>query len=248
MSNRIHLSNQRGISHIILPVIAVLVLGFVGLYLMTASNAETVSGGMPSVTRLQAKPEPWTDAATKRKGTDVSLTWNAVAGSGGKPYSYRVTRGNVMLGTTTGSSFTDSSATYRTAHDYHVITVDERGAISKPATVSITLPSNGDDNVPSAPTGMSSSVAAREASINWTPSSDNDSILLYTVNRKMVRCGDQCDDTVSFIIAGTNRTPPKPTYTDTSAKRGSSYSYWVTATDPNGNVSTLSDLVPVEIR
>jgi len=247
-TSRLNHTEQRGMSHYLLPAIAVLIVGLAGVYLMTASNAQTSQPDAPGVAQLQAAPRAWSQSVPPRKGADAELSWNNLPGEDGAGYTYRISRDNVLIGTTAQRNFTDQTAVYRKQHTYTVSRVDRQGAVSAPASVSLALPSNDDTEEPSAPTGLSSSVADREVSINWTPARDNDAILYYTVNRKMVKCGNSCDDTVSFIVTGSTRTAPKPTYTDTTVKPSSSYSYWVTATDPNGNVSTLSDLVPVEVR
>lgn len=73
-------------------------------------------------------------APTNLRGTlsnqkTVSLTWNAASDNSGT-VSYRVYRNNVLIGTTTNRSFSNSSLARKTSYNYKVQAVDPSGNVS----------------------------------------------------------------------------------------------------------------------
>jgi hypothetical protein len=87
-----------------------------------------------------------------------------------------------------------------------------------------------DDSAPSAPTNLKATVKGKQIQLTWTVSTDNVGVSSYGIWRSGVRIG---------TATGTS-------YTDTSTKRGTSYTYYVVATDSVGNSSAPSNSVTVQ--
>jgi len=95
-------------------------------------------------------------SAPAATNTDPVITWSAVAGA----TSYIVTRDGVQIGTTSGTTFTDTTAPGEGTYVYRVIAVDQAANQSAPSSpVSVTL----DTTIPTAP----SPAAGSEGSLTW---------------------------------------------------------------------------------
>jgi len=80
---------------------------------------------------------PTTVQATVTGSTFVTLSWSGASAQDGIA-SYKVYRGGVLVGSTTGTTFTDSTASPSTGYSYTIVTVDTQGnnsPISSPLAV-----------------------------------------------------------------------------------------------------------------
>jgi chitodextrinase len=158
--------------------------------------------------------------ASATSATEIDLTWDA--SSDPTVAGYDVYRNGLLIGTSTGASFSDTGLSPNTGYSYTVDAYDSQGNISaESAGAAATTPA--DTTPPAAPTGLSATVAgAHEIDLSWQPSSDNVGVTGYDVYRN------------GHKIASTTGT----TYADTTVRQGRTYRYRVDAYDAAGNVST----------
>jgi chitodextrinase len=168
--------------------------------------------------------------ATATSATEIDLTWDA--SSDPTVAGYDVYRNGVLIGTSTGASFSDTGLSPNTGYSYTVGAYDSQGNVSaESASVAATTPA--DTTPPAAPTGLSATVAgAHEIDLSWQPSSDNVGVTGYDVYRN------------GHKIASTTGT----TYADTTVRQGRTYRYRVDAYDAAGNVSTRTAPLSVTDR
>src|SRR5262249_6413017 len=98
------------------------------------------------------------------------------------------------------------------------------------AAVEVVPQGSGGTTPPTAPTNLTANViSGTEVDLSWTASTSPIGVAGYTVIRNSAAIG----------------TSPDPTYNDTTASAGSTYTYTVTAFDSQGNVSGPSNAVTV---
>jgi chitodextrinase len=166
--------------------------------------------------------------ATAPSSNRVDLSWNASADNVGVT-GYEVFRGGALVGTTTGTNYTDPTVSADTTYTYEVTARDgagNRSAFSNNATVT-TPPDNEPPSAPSALTATAST--ANRVDLSWGASSDNTGVTGYEVFRG------------GALLA----TTPATSYSDTTVGAGTSYTYQVKARDAAGNRSTFSNSVTV---
>jgi chitodextrinase len=159
----------------------------------------------------------------------VNLSWTGstdnVAVTG-----YRVYRGGSQIGTTSGTSYTDSGVVGSTAYSYTVSAYDAAGNNSGSSnTATVTTP---DTIAPGVPTGLSASAAsATQVNLSWSAVSDTGGSGLagYRIYRGGVH------------IANTSAT----SYSDTTVSASTAYSYTVAGYDNAGNTSGQSSAANV---
>ena len=162
----------------------------------------------------------------------VELFWISSSDNRGV-LEYQVRRDNILIGTTTGTSFTDNSVALQTEYVYSVAAVDQAGNASSPAQLSVTT--LGDGEAPSVPGDLVGTPDFFFIQLAWNPASDNMGVTDYEVWRG------------TSLIA----TVASPGYTDNNLEIGTSYTYHVIALDAAGNQSdpasvTLSTLADSE--
>ena len=91
---------------------------------------------------------PGSLTATATSSISVSLSWTAATDNVGVT-GYRVLRGGVQIGTTTGLSYTDGGRTASTTYAYEVRAVDAAGNVGPGATANVTTPPGPDISPPS---------------------------------------------------------------------------------------------------
>lgn len=168
-------------------------------------------------------------AAAAPSSNSVNLTWTGstdnVAVTG-----YRVYRGGSQIGTTSGTSYTDSGVVGSTAYSYTVSAYDAAGNNSGSSnTATVTTP---DTIAPGVPTGLSASAAsATQVSLSWNAVSDTGGSGLagYRIYRGGVH------------IANSGAT----SYSDTTVSPSTAYSYTVAGYDNAGNTSGQSSAANV---
>ena len=153
----------------------------------------------------------------------VSLSWTASSDNVGIT-GYTIYRNGVQL-TKVGkvTTFTDSSTLPSTAYTYKILAFDAAGnASAQSAGASTTTPA--DTTAPTAPTSPTLTLNSSSITVKWTASTDNNRVANYVIYRNSAKLA---------TVTGTS-------YTDTSVKQGTTYSYFVVAVDPSGNISSHS--------
>ena len=160
-----------------------------------------------------------------------ALTWSAATDTGGSNIArydvYRTLLGGsaTLIGSSAGTTYTDTSVAVDGSYTYDVVAVDGAGnqsAHSAGTTVSV------DVTPPDAPANLTAQAALTPSkpSLSWQLSSDNggSGVAQYIVYRGGVQAG---------VSTGT-------TFVDTTVAANGSYSYTVKAVDAAGNLSVAS--------
>ncbi|MEW2491710.1 PA14 domain-containing protein [Streptomyces sp. NPDC048411] len=127
----------------------------------------------------------------------------------------------------TGTSFTDVPLADGRFYSYAVAAVDKAGNESALGGAKSVVTTDLPD--PAAPAGLKAADTAKGIALTWTPSAG---ATRYGVTR-------QEGDILSWITLGT---PTTASFTDTTAKDNTRYTYFVRALDGYGNVSTASSV------
>ena len=154
----------------------------------------------------------------------VDLSWTASDDDVGVT-GYKIFRDGTQVGSSTTTSFADTTALPQTSYTYTVSAFDAAGNDSPPSDpASVTTP--GDTTPPSKPTGLSATAAgSNQVNLTWTASTDDTGVASYEIRRDGTAIG----------------TSPTPSFSDTSAQPSTTYSYTVVALDAAGNRSVESD-------
>ncbi|WP_148571403.1 fibronectin type III domain-containing protein [Nocardioides caldifontis] len=184
----------------------------------THPTIATAGGGGGGDTTAPSVP---TGVAATRVGGQPVISWNASTDNVGVT-GYDVLRNGTVVGTTTGTSWTDTSNPAGTP-SYTVRARDAAGNVSA-ASTAVSPPSTADTTRPSRPTGVTSALVNNQPRISWTASTDNVGVTGYDVLR-------------NGVVVGTTTTT---SYTDAAAPQGRSHTWTVRARDAAGNVSQLS--------
>ena len=155
------------------------------------------------------------DLAATPYPDSVDLTWSASTDEVGVD-GYQITRGNTVIATVQGTSYTDTGLQSGTPYQYKVAAFDEAGNLSGPATVSTaTL---GDSIPPDPPPALAATPFLTSIRLSWEPAPD---AVEYVVKRGQLTLA---------TISGLE-------YTDTGLDSGTLYQYQVIAVDAEGNAS-----------
>ncbi|MEV4871046.1 glycoside hydrolase family 18 chitinase [Streptomyces syringium] len=162
----------------------------------------------------------------------VSLSWAAATDDKGVK-NYDVLRGTSVVGTVSGTTFTDTGLTADTEYTYTVVardTAGQTGPASPPTTVR-TGTGGGTDKPPSAPgTPQATAVTDTSVALKWTAATDDKGIKNYDVYR------------------GTTKvtTVAKLAWQDTGLTPGTDYVYTVVARDTADQTGKAS--APLSVR
>jgi chitodextrinase len=189
----------------------------------------TVTGTHPFLVIDTTAPSTPTGLVATRTDRTVTLTWSAstdnVAVTG-----YTIFRGGTQVGTSTGTSYTDSGLTASTPYSYTVRARDAANNTSAASTALSVTTLAPDTIAPSAPTGLAvSAKTSSSVSLTWTASTDNYGVAGYNVYRGGVHVA---------VPTGTS-------YTDSNLLPSTVYSYTVRARDAAGNLSAASNTVNI---
>ena len=145
--------------------------------------------------------------------TSVALSWTGSSDNIGVDH-YTVLRNGSPVGTTSTTSFTDSTVTDGHAYTYTVVAVDAANNTSDPSNaVTANTP---DVTAPSTPGPLvAQTLTATAATISWTASTDNVGVNHYDVYRDNVLVGNS----------------PTTSYNDSGLTQQTSYTYTVVAVD-----------------
>lgn len=180
----------------------------------------TVGGPTPADTSAPTAPRGLTAVSTASYSVDLNWTASSDDIGVGK---YEVYRNCVPVGTTYGTSYTDTGLTASSRYFYSVVAYDLAGNRSGGlgACRSVPPPDVTPPTVPGAPTGVQT---GKSVVLSWTAATDDRSLSGY----KVYRNGSEIAS-VSGI-----------TYTDGTIESSTSYSYTVKAVDASGNLSAAS--------
>jgi fibronectin type 3 domain-containing protein len=198
----------------------------------TAGDVSPMSADVQVTTPVMPSA-PANLAATAISSYKIGLSWSAPTG-GLTISSYRVFRGSSpsnlsQAGTTTKTSYTDSSLTPGTTYYYAVEAADSGGDVSPMSgAISATTPV-----LPSAPAGVTATpISSYKISVKWSASTGGLPIANYRVFRGTSAAS------LSQVATTTNTS-----YTDTSLSPATTYYYAVEAADTAGDVSAMSAVV-----
>jgi len=155
--------------------------------------------------------------------TQIDIIWNPSTDAETGVAMYRVFRDDVEIGTTTDTTYSDTTATIGNVYLYAVSAVNGDGFESdKTATIS----SDIDITPPSVPTGLIGMLSSpTQVDLSWNESTDAESgVSLYTVYRDGVEIG----------------TSPTTNFSDTTAPANETAIYQVSASNSGGIESDAS--------
>ena len=220
-------------------------LGTVSTYLDSAAangttyyyrvSAVNASGEGPRSNELAATPTTVPTAPTLTSATagngNVALAWSAPSSNGGAAVTnYKIYRGTASGSETllttldAATAYTDTSAANGTTYYYQVTAVNSVGEGPRSLELSAT-PAVPDSTPPSRPSDLQSPVSGtNQIALAWQRSTDNVGVSGYRVYRG------------GTLVATVSQTQ----YLDSGLAAGTSYTYYVLATDAAGNQSLAS--------
>ena len=190
----------------------------------TLTTSDTVAPSVPTGLTL-----------TSATADAVDINWTASIDDQGTVASYRVFRDGVEIGTSTTTTYTDSTVQAEQSYLYTVAAIDDSGNESSQSTaLSVDTPAIvvSDTTPPTVPTGLTlSNATATSVSINWTVSTDTQgTVVLYHILRDGSEIG----------------TSAVASYTDNTVASDTTYIYTATAEDNAGNESVASSGLSVD--
>ncbi len=186
------------------------------------SDATASGDTNSSCTTNPAPVAPTNLVATVVSATKVNLSWTPSTSS--NIAHYNVYRNNLPVGSSTTTSYSDTTALPNTKYSYDVTAVDTTPQESPPSNTStVTTPSVVDNQPPTTPTGLTAAVASNsQINLKWNASTDQVAVAGYYVFRGGVK--------VATVTVGTS-------YGDTGLSASTTYSYYVEAFNV-GNLSS----------
>jgi hypothetical protein len=210
-------------------------------YRVRATDGTNDSGYSNTATATTAAPTftaPSNLTATAASSTQINLSWTAATETGGTITQYLIQRCSgasctsfTQVGTSTGTTYSDSSLTPSTSYSYRVQATD---ASSNTSAFSNTASATTLATSPTAPTSLTATASGPvQINLSWGASTETGgTISLYLVERCS---GASC---TSFVQIGTTATT---SYNDTGLTGSTSYSYRVRAQDSNNNDGPYSN-------
>jgi hypothetical protein len=180
---------------------------------------------------------PTTAITAPANGATVSGTTSVTASASDNVGVTRVEfyLDNALQSTSTSAPYQWSWNTTTSANGSHTLTsraYDAAGNVGTSANVTVTVNNVVDTTPPTAPTNLTAaSKLRRKVTLNWTASTDNVGVTGYNVWRSTSSNG-----TYTRITTVTTTT-----FTDTNLSSGTTYFYYVVATDAAGNLSAHSN-------
>jgi chitodextrinase len=167
--------------------------------------------------------------AKANSSSQVAVSWTASTDNVGVA-KYLVERQGAVVGSVTGTSYTDNNLSASTTYTYNIVAVDaasNASPASANATVTTPAATVPDTTPPPAPQSLTAlAVSPNQINLRWQASSDPSGIKGYNVYRGGVKVN-------SSPITAT-------TYGDSALTASTVYNYKVTAVDGANNESTQS--------
>ena len=184
----------------------------------------------------QAPTAPSNLTATTKTSSQVDLAWTASTDNVGVT-GYRVERCQgagctnfTLLGTATGTAYSDTGVTADNIYRYRVRATDAAG---NPSAYSNVASANTDTTAPTAPTALAAvGTSSTQVDLTWTAASDNVAVTGYIIERCQ---GLLCAFTQIATVNGSTTS-----YSDQNLTPATPYTYRVRATDLAGNRSDYS--------
>jgi chitodextrinase len=199
-------------------------------------SLQSASFGAQSSDDVTPPTIPTALQTTSVRDTSISFSWTASSDDVGV-VGYKVYRNGTLVGSPTGTSFTDTGLTPVTNYAYTVKAYDAANNTSA-ASTALNTQTAFDTTPPSVPTNLvATSQTDTSITLGWTASTDNVAVGGYDIYRG------------STLITTTSGT----SFTDSGLGVNSSYTYRIRAHDTSGNnsaqtspltTSTLPDLIP----
>jgi fibronectin type 3 domain-containing protein len=178
-----------------------------------ASTSVTVS--VPDVTAPSA-PASLSAAAATNPGR-VELSWPAASDNVGVT-AYEVSRDGTLLGSSSGTTYSDGTVTGAQTYTYAVVALDAAGNRSEPVTATLTTPDLAPPSAPATVTARAADGPPR-VDLTWTAASDDVGVTAYDVLR---------DGVLAATVTATS-------WQDTAVAATQSHTYAVRARDAAGN-------------
>ena len=196
----------------------------------TLATSSTAADVRISFAPDEAAPsQPGNFKATALDPYRIGLSWTTSTDNIGVA-GYRITRNGTLVGTVTGTGYTDAGLSPSTAYNYQVAAFDAGGNSSTGASASATT-LTPDVAPPAAPTGLTATVSkGSKVALSWKASTDDVGVAGYRVYK---------NGQLKATVTGTG-------YSDSlGGGKNPSASYYVVAFDAAGNVSAPSNTVSV---
>jgi xyloglucan-specific exo-beta-1,4-glucanase len=182
-------------------------------------------GGNPPPPAPVTRPGAPTAMTATAGNNQVTITWGAVAGA----TSYNIYRSTTAgqqgasVGTSTGTSFVDTTAVNGTAYLYQVTAVNAGGE-GQPSTQSTSVTPTAPVTLPAIPGGVAATLSAGQVTVTWTAVTGATS---YNIYRSTTQGSSGASVGTSAIT----------TFVDSSVVNGTSYYYQVAAVNSAGEGS-----------
>jgi hypothetical protein len=211
--------------------------------------SELVASGLPRSFTLDNAPPvpdttpPTTSITSPANGATVSGTISVTASASDNVGVTKVEfyLDGALQATDTTSPYSWSWNTTTATNAAHTLTstaYDAAGNSGTSAAVSVTVNNAGDTTPPTAPSSLTASPAKRKINLTWTASTDDVGVTGYQVWRSSSATG-----TFSQIATTTTTS-----YTNSGLSSGTTWYYYIKATDAAGNVSAASNTASATAR
>jgi beta-lactamase superfamily II metal-dependent hydrolase len=210
---------------------------------------EVAAAGLPRTFAIDDAPQPpdttppTTSITSPADGATISGTISVTASASDNVGVTKVELyvDGALLATDTTSPYSWSWNTTTATNAPHTLSTtayDAAGNSASSAVVTVTVNNAGDTTPPTAPSNLTASSSKRKISLTWTASTDNVGVTGYQVWRSSSPTG-----TFTQIATTTSTS-----YTNSGLSSGSTWYYYVTATDAAGNVSAASNTASATAR
>ena len=213
-------------------------------YKMAACDSLGVCSGFSNVASVvvgTSSPNPDTTPPSMPSGftansvstSQVNLSWGLSTDNMGVS-GYKMYRNSAHLATLSSGavSYSDTSVYSDMTYNYYIIAYDAAGNYSSPSpTISVAV--SYDTTPPTAPLNLiASNPSPSQIQLSWGASTDNVGVSQYAIYRNS-----------SYLVSVSSGACCN--YTDSSVTSGGTYTYYVTAYDARGNISSPSNTVTI---
>lgn len=177
---------------------------------------------------IEAPTAPKNLKFVRSNSSSIAMTWSA-SSDNAAVYCYYIYRNGECVGNTTKTEYIDNGLESHTSYEYYIVACDTSGNLSEWSNI-LEAATDVDAFAPTQPANLTAKVQSEGViRLSWTASSDNGTVVKYSVYRN------------GTLIGSSNGTA----FTDSTAF-GGYYEYYVEAVDNEGNVSRASDSVFID--